>query len=59
MFEAFAHFLLEEHLGDHTFVPPAGPIGYPRQLDPARQKWNRRSVPRAYPSQTRWAVRTD
>jgi crotonobetainyl-CoA:carnitine CoA-transferase CaiB-like acyl-CoA transferase len=37
MFEAFAHFLLEEHLGDHTFVPPTGPIGYPRQLDPARQ----------------------
>jgi crotonobetainyl-CoA:carnitine CoA-transferase CaiB-like acyl-CoA transferase len=37
MFEAFAHFLLEEHLGPHTFVPPTGPIGYPRQLDPARQ----------------------
>ncbi|MGA2953110.1 MAG: CoA transferase [Caulobacteraceae bacterium] len=37
MFEAFAHFILEEHLGGHTFVPPTAPIGYPRQLDPARQ----------------------
>ncbi|HEX7944825.1 MAG TPA: CoA transferase [Phenylobacterium sp.] len=37
MFEAFAHFLLEEHLGAHTFAPPSGPIGYARQLDPARQ----------------------
>jgi len=37
MFEAFTHFLLEEHLGAHTFDPPTGPIGYARQLDPARQ----------------------
>jgi len=37
MFEAFAHFLLEEHLCAHTFVPPTGPVGYPRQLDPERQ----------------------
>lgn len=37
MFEAFAHFILEEHLGGQTFVPPTAPIGYPRQLDPARQ----------------------
>jgi crotonobetainyl-CoA:carnitine CoA-transferase CaiB-like acyl-CoA transferase len=37
MFEAFAHFLLEEHLGGHTFAPPVGEVGYPRQLDPARQ----------------------
>ena len=26
-----------EHLGDQTFVPPLGPAGYPRQLDPDRQ----------------------
>ncbi len=37
MFEAFTHFLLEEHLGGHTFAPPIAPAGYPRQLDPARQ----------------------
>jgi crotonobetainyl-CoA:carnitine CoA-transferase CaiB-like acyl-CoA transferase len=37
MFEAFAHFMLEEHLGGHTFVPPTADVGYPRQLDPARQ----------------------
>jgi crotonobetainyl-CoA:carnitine CoA-transferase CaiB-like acyl-CoA transferase len=37
MFEAFTHFLLEEHLGGRTFAPPTAPIGYPRQLDPARQ----------------------
>ena len=37
MFEAFAHFLLEEHLGGHTFEPPIGTVGYPRQLDSARQ----------------------
>jgi crotonobetainyl-CoA:carnitine CoA-transferase CaiB-like acyl-CoA transferase len=37
MFEAFAHFILEEHLFGATFVPPITPAGYPRQLDPARQ----------------------
>jgi len=37
MFEAFTHFLLEEHLGGQTFVPATAPIGYPRQLDPFRQ----------------------
>ena len=37
MFEAFTHFLLEEHLFSGTFVPPTGPIGYGRQLDPDRQ----------------------
>ena len=37
MFEAFTHFLLEEHLYGGTFDPPTGPIGYQRQLDPARQ----------------------
>ena len=37
MFEAFANFMLEEHLRDATLDPPIGPIGYPRQLDPGRQ----------------------
>ncbi|MGE4323718.1 MAG: CaiB/BaiF CoA transferase family protein [Sphingobium sp.] len=37
MFEAFTHFLLEEHLFSGTFIPPTGPIGYGRQLDPDRQ----------------------
>jgi crotonobetainyl-CoA:carnitine CoA-transferase CaiB-like acyl-CoA transferase len=37
MFEAFANFMLEEHLRDATLDPPISPIGYPRQLDPARQ----------------------
>ncbi len=37
MFEAFTSFLLEEHLFGGTFVPPTGPIGYPRQIDPNRQ----------------------
>ncbi|MES1975651.1 MAG: CoA transferase [Pseudomonadota bacterium] len=37
MFESFTHFLLQEHLHDRVFVPPDGPAGYPRQLDPDRQ----------------------
>ncbi len=37
MFESFTHFMLEEHLCGGTFVPPTGPLGYPRQLDPHRQ----------------------
>lgn len=37
MFEAFTHFLLQEHLYARAFVPPNGPAGYPRQLDPDRQ----------------------
>jgi crotonobetainyl-CoA:carnitine CoA-transferase CaiB-like acyl-CoA transferase len=37
MFEAFTSFMLLEQLGDQTFVPPIGPAGYPRQLDPDRQ----------------------
>ena len=37
MFEAFANFMLEEHLRDATLDPAIGPIGYPRQLDPGRQ----------------------
>lgn len=37
MFEAFTSFMMLEHLGDQTFVPPIGPAGYPRQIDPDRQ----------------------
>jgi crotonobetainyl-CoA:carnitine CoA-transferase CaiB-like acyl-CoA transferase len=37
MFEAFTSFMLEEHLCNATFVPPLGPIGYARQLEPHRQ----------------------
>jgi crotonobetainyl-CoA:carnitine CoA-transferase CaiB-like acyl-CoA transferase len=37
MFEAFANFMLLEHLGGLTFDPPNGPVGYYRQIDPDRQ----------------------
>jgi crotonobetainyl-CoA:carnitine CoA-transferase CaiB-like acyl-CoA transferase len=37
MFEAFTHFMLEEHLYGATFDPPTTPAGYPRQIDPHRQ----------------------
>lgn len=37
MFEAFASFMLLEHMGGLTFDPPNGPVGYFRQLDPDRQ----------------------
>lgn len=37
MFESFASFTLTEHMQDATFIPPIGPIGYPRQLDRGRQ----------------------
>lgn len=37
MFEAFASFMMIEHLGGHTFDPPTGPAGYARQVDPLRQ----------------------
>lgn len=37
MFEAFTHFLLEEHLYEKTFVPPNGDVGYARMLEPGRK----------------------
>ena len=37
MFESFTNFMLEDHLRDAALIPPIGPIGYPRQLDPGRQ----------------------
>lgn len=37
MFEAFASFMLKEHLDARTFDPPNGHAGYGRQVDPDRQ----------------------
>jgi crotonobetainyl-CoA:carnitine CoA-transferase CaiB-like acyl-CoA transferase len=37
MFEAFAQFMLVEHLGGLTFDPPNAPACYYRQIDPDRQ----------------------
>jgi len=37
MFEAFAHFMLKEHLAGKTFNPPHGTACYSRQVDPRRQ----------------------
>ncbi len=37
MFEAFANFMLKEHLGGLTFDPPVGDACYARQVDPHRQ----------------------
>lgn len=37
MLECFTSFTMTEHMQDMAFVPPLGPPGYPRQLDPHRQ----------------------
>ena len=37
MFEAFASFMLKEHLDAKTFQPANGDAGYGRQVDPDRQ----------------------
>lgn len=37
MMECFSAFLLSEHLGGNTFVPPNGPSCYFRQINPDRQ----------------------
>ena len=37
MFEAFASFMMKEHLDAKTFDPPGGDAGYGRQVDPDRQ----------------------
>jgi crotonobetainyl-CoA:carnitine CoA-transferase CaiB-like acyl-CoA transferase len=36
MFETMAELILSDHMGGHTFDPPAGPPGYPRMLAPHR-----------------------
>ncbi|MFO1079857.1 MAG: CoA transferase [Reyranellaceae bacterium] len=37
MFETMVQFVLGDHLQGHAFVPPEGPIGYPRLLSPHRR----------------------
>lgn len=37
MLESVVSFTLVDHLYEKTFVPPIGPTGYTRQLDPTRQ----------------------
>ncbi|GAA4048042.1 CaiB/BaiF CoA transferase family protein [Parerythrobacter jejuensis] len=37
MFEAFASFMMKEHLDGKTFDPPNNDAGYARQVDPDRQ----------------------
>lgn len=37
MFETFTDFVLAEHLGGKTFVPPVGPAGYARLLNGGRK----------------------
>ncbi len=37
MFEAFAQFMLKEHLAGKMFDPPVGSLLYNRQIDPDRQ----------------------
>ncbi len=37
MFEAFAHFMLKEHMAGKTYDPPVGSLCYSRQVDPDRQ----------------------
>jgi len=39
MFESFAHFMLKEHLGQHSYIPPTGPACYDRQVNPYRQPY--------------------
>jgi crotonobetainyl-CoA:carnitine CoA-transferase CaiB-like acyl-CoA transferase len=37
MFETMAQFVLGDQLGGHSFVPPVGPPGYLRLLNPGRK----------------------
>ncbi len=39
MFEAFAHFMLKDHLAGKSFDPPVGPSLYKRQVEPHRQPY--------------------
>ena len=39
MFEAMAAFMLGEHLGGRSFVPPEGPMGYARITTPFRRPY--------------------
>lgn len=42
MFECMTAFMLPEHLGGLTFVPPEGPPGYARILNPYRKPFHSR-----------------
>ncbi|MCY1204818.1 Formyl-coenzyme A transferase [Variovorax boronicumulans] len=39
MFETMAQFVLGDHMGGHTFVPPLGPTGYARLLNENRKPY--------------------
>lgn len=39
LMETFASFMLAENLFGHSFVPPRGPIGYPRATDANRKPY--------------------
>ena len=39
MYEAFAAFMMNEHMQGQTFLPGAGPIGYSRLLTPHRRPY--------------------
>jgi crotonobetainyl-CoA:carnitine CoA-transferase CaiB-like acyl-CoA transferase len=39
MFETSVEFMLAEHFGPGIFVPPLGPVGFPRQLSPLRKPY--------------------
>ncbi|HEY4439255.1 MAG TPA: CoA transferase [Candidatus Elarobacter sp.] len=39
MFETMSELVLADHLGGHTFEPPAGPYGYSRVLTPYRRPY--------------------
>ena len=42
MFETMTQFVLGEHMGGETFVPPLGATGYPRLLAPERRPYRTR-----------------
>ena len=39
MFETSVEFMLAEHIGPGAFVPPLGPVGFPRQLSALRKPY--------------------
>lgn len=39
MFETLSALVLSDHLGGRTFTPPAGPMGYPRLINPHRKPY--------------------
>ncbi len=39
MFEAVSQFVLGDHMGGATFIPPVGEVGYPRLVSPSRKPY--------------------